>query len=312
MWTYALKRIAGLLPVLFVAVLLTFVAIQFVPGDPIQVMLSDHSGNVELEKRLREAYGLDRPLIEQFWRYLTNIAGGTFGLSYRYTNQTVWEVIRPSLFISPALALSAMAAALPMGLFWGIFAAVRRNTWKDTTVILGLVAGISIPNFALASFLMYLVAVQWQLTPVAGCGTPSHLILPVIVLATTPAAYVARLTRTYMLEVLQNDYIRTARAKGLRNRLVIYRHALRNAMVPLLTTIGLIFGGLLSGAFVVEKVFNIPGLGSLAIDSIFARDYPVVMTIVLIFTAFYSLINLLVDILYAVIDPRIRLAGKDS
>ena len=118
MWTYALKRIAGLLPVLFVAVLLTFVAIQFVPGDPIQVMLSDHSGNVELEKRLREAYGLDRPLIEQFWRYLTNIAGGTFGLSYRYTNQTVWEVIRPSLFISPALALSAMAAALPMGLFW--------------------------------------------------------------------------------------------------------------------------------------------------------------------------------------------------
>ena len=193
-----------------------------------------------------------------------------------------------------------------------MFAALRRNSWQDTAVILGLVGGISIPNFALASFLMYLVAVHWELVPVAGWGSPAHLILPVIVLAVTPAAYVARLTRTYMLEVLQNDYIRTARAKGLRHRLVVYRHALRNALVPLLTTIGLIFGGLLSGTFVVEKVFNIPGLGSLAIDSIFARDYPVVMTIVLLFTVFYSLINLLVDLLYAVVDPRIRLQGRDS
>lgn len=312
MWQYALKRIAGLLPVLFVAVLLTFIAIQFVPGDPVQVMLSDHSGNEALEKHLREAYGLDKPLTTQFWKYLTSMADGSFGLSYRYTNQTVWEVIRPSLLISPTLAITSLFAALPMGLFWGVFAALRRNSWQDTTVILGLVAGISIPNFAMASFLMYLVAVHWELVPVAGWGTPAHLILPVVVLAVTPAAYVARLTRTYMLEVLQNDYIRTARAKGLRHRLVVYRHALRNALVPLLTTIGLIFGGLLSGTFVVEKVFNIPGLGSLAIDSIFARDYPVVMTIVLLFTVFYSLINLLVDLLYAVVDPRIRLQGKDS
>ena len=312
MWQYTLKRIAGLLPVLFVAVLLTFIAIQFVPGDPIQVMLSDHSGNQALEKRLKEAYGLDKPLTVQFANYLKSMANGSFGLSYRYTNQTVWEVIKPSLLISPAIAVTSLLAALPMGLFWGVFAALRRNSWQDTAVILGLVGGISIPNFALASFLMYLVAVHWELVPVAGWGTPAHLILPVIVLAVTPAAYVARLTRTYMLEVLQNDYIRTARAKGLRHRLVVYRHALRNALVPLLTTIGLIFGGLLSGTFVVEKVFNIPGLGSLAIDSIFARDYPVVMTIVLLFTVFYSLINLLVDLLYAVVDPRIRLQGRDS
>lgn len=306
MWQYTLKRTAGLIPVLFVAILLTFIAIQFVPGDPIQVMLSDHSGNVELEKRLREAYGLDKPLVVQFGAYIKNLFSGTFGLSYRYTNQTVWEVIEPSLYISPVIAISALIVALPIGIFLGVFAALRRNSWPDTMVILVLVAGISVPNFALGSFLMFLLAVNMGLVPVAGWGTPSHLVLPVIVLAVAPAAYIARLTRTYMLEVLENDYIRTARAKGLRNRLVVYRHALRNAMVPLLTTIGLIFGGLLSGTFVVEKVFNIPGLGSLAIDSIFARDYPVVMTVVLLFTFFYSIINLIVDLLYAVVDPRIR------
>ena len=306
MWQYALKRIVGLIPVLLVAILLTFLAIQFVPGDPIQVMLSDHSGNIELENRLREAYGLDKSLYVQFGTYLKNIFSGTFGLSYRYTNQTVWAVIKPSLYISPVIAILALIISLPIGIFLGVYAALRRNSWKDTVVILLLVVGISIPNFALGSFFVYLLAVNLTLVPVAGWGTPSHLVLPVIVLAVAPAAYIARLTRTYMLEVLQNDYIRTARAKGLKSRLVVYRHALRNALVPLLTTVGLIFGGLLSGTFVVEKVFNIPGLGSLAIDSIFARDYPVVMTVVLLFTIFYSVINLIVDLLYAVVDPRIR------
>ena len=312
MWQFALKRIVGLLPVLFVAVLLTFIAIHFVPGDPVQIMLSDHSGNVEMEKRLRAAYGLDKPLYEQFWSYLKHIGQGDFGYSYRYTNQTVYEVIRPSLYISPIIAITALLMTLPPGIFLGVFSALRRNQWKDTAVIFGLVTGISIPNFALASFLMYVFGVRLALVPVAGWGKPVNLVLPVLVLAVAPTAYLARLTRTYMLEVLQNDYVRTARAKGLRHRLVVYRHALRNALVPLLTTVGLIFGGLLSGTFVVEKVFNIPGLGSLAIDSIFARDYPVVMTIVLLFTAFYSVINLIVDLLYAVIDPRIRYTSKGS
>jgi ABC-type dipeptide/oligopeptide/nickel transport system permease component len=146
--------------------------------------------------------------------------------------------------------------------------------------------------------------------PVAGWGDPSQLILPVVVLAIPPMAYIARLTRTYMLEVLQQDYIRTARAKGMRERIVIWRHALRNTLVPLLTTVGIIFGGLLSGTFVVETIFNIPGLGRLAIDSIFARDYPVTMAIVLLFTLFYASINLLIDLLYGLIDPRIRLGGE--
>ena len=210
MWQYALKRTAGLLPVLFVAVLLTFIAIQFVPGDPVQIMLSDHSGNVEMEKRLRTAYGLDKPLYEQFYVYLKNMGRGTFGYSYRYTNQTVFDIIRPSLYISPILAITALLVAMPIGVMLGVFAALRRNSWKDTSVIFGLVAGISIPNFALASFLMYVVGVRLSLVPVAGWGKPSNLVLPILVLAVAPAAYLARLTRTYMLEVLQNDYVRTA------------------------------------------------------------------------------------------------------
>jgi ABC-type dipeptide/oligopeptide/nickel transport system permease component len=309
---YAARRVLGLIPVLLTAVVLCFVAIQFVPGDPIMVLLSDHAGDPALEARLRADYGLDRPLLVQFVDYLAGILRGDFGLSFRFANLPVSEVIGTSLAISPILALTALVIALALGLFLGTFAALRRNSAADTAVIVALVAGISIPNFAMAAFLVYLFAIRLGLLPVAGWGSPEQLILPVLVLAIPPMAYIARLTRTYMLEVLQQDYIRTARAKGMRERLVIWRHALRNTLVPLLTTVGIIFGGLLSGTFVVETIFNIPGLGRLAIESIFARDYPVTMAIVLLFTAFYAGINLLVDLLYGVIDPRIRLGGEGA
>jgi ABC-type dipeptide/oligopeptide/nickel transport system permease component len=309
---YAVRRILGLIPVLHTAVVLCFVAIQLVPGDPIMVLLSDQSGDPELEARLRADYGLDRPLVVQFLDYLAGILSGDFGMSFRFANMPVSEVIGTSLAISPILALSALAIALALGLVLGTFAALRRNTAADTAVIVVLVAGISIPNFAMAAFLVYLFAIRLNVLPVAGWGSPAQLILPVLVLAIPPTAYLARLTRTYMLEVLQQDYIRTARAKGLRERIVIWRHALRNTLVPLLTTVGIIFGGLLSGTFVVETIFNIPGLGRLAIEAIFARDYPVTMAIVLLFTLFYAGINLLIDLLYGLIDPRIRLGGEGS
>jgi ABC-type dipeptide/oligopeptide/nickel transport system permease component len=246
----------------------------------------------------------------QFGSYVAGVLQGDFGLSFRFANLPVSEVIGTSLAISPILALTALAIALTLGLPLGTFAALRRNTAADTAVIVVLVAGISIPNFAMAAFLVYLFAIKLGVLPVAGWGAPSQLILPVVVLAIPPMAYIARLTRTYMLEVLQQDYIRTARAKGLRERIVIWRHALRNTLVPLLTTVGIIFGGLLSGTFVVETIFNIPGLGRLAIEAIFARDYPVTMAIVLLFTLFYASINLLIDLLYGLIDPRIRLGGE--
>ena len=302
-----MRRLAGLLPVFAAAIALTFIAIQAIPGDPIAVMLSDQSADKVLAARLRAEYGLDLPLWQQFLRYVMGIVRGDFGLSFRFVGAKVIDVIWDGLKVSPILALAAIALAAPLGVTVGVFAALRRNSWADTGVIFALVAGFSIPNFALASFLVYLFSVRLGVLPVAGCGTIQQAVMPVAILAVAPAAYIARLARTYMLEVLQQDYIRTARAKGLRERLVIYRHALRNTLVPLLTTIGIIFGGLLSGTFVIETIFNIPGLGRMAIQAIFARDYPVTMAIVLLFTVFYSFINLAVDLLYGLIDPRIRL-----
>jgi ABC-type dipeptide/oligopeptide/nickel transport system permease component len=299
--------VLGLLPVLVTAIVLTFVANQFVPGDPILTLLSDKSGDAALEARLRAEYGLDRPLWRQFVTYVGGIVRGDFGLSFRFASTPVIDVIAPGLLVTPLLAAGALLLAVPLGVALGTFAALRRNSLWDTLVVLGLVAGTSIPNFALAAFLVYLLSVRLGWLPVAGWGGLSQAVLPILLLAIPPTAYVARLSRTYMLEVLQQDYIRTARAKGLSRRLVVYRHALRNTLVPLLTTIGIILGGLLSGTFVVETLFNIPGLGRMAIQAIFARDYPVTMAIVLLFTFFYTGINLVVDLLYGVIDPRIRL-----
>jgi ABC-type dipeptide/oligopeptide/nickel transport system permease component len=304
---YALRRLAGLVPVLFAVILLAFAANRLTPGDPVLMMLGTRAGDPVLAQSLRHQYGLDRPLWRQFAGYLGGVVRGDFGLSYRFVGTPVTEVIRDGLAISPILAVAALSLAIPLGIAVGTFAALRRNSWIDVTLIVVLVAGISVPNFAMAAFLVYLASLKLGWLPVAGWGTVRHAVLPVVLLAMPPTAYLARLARTYMLEVLQQDYIRTARAKGLRPRLVIYRHALRNTVVPLVTTIGILFGGLLSGTFVVETIFNLPGLGSLAIQAIFARDYPVTLAIVVLFTLFYAGINLVVDLLYGWVDPRIRL-----
>lgn len=309
MLSYALRRLAALALVWTVAVLVTFFAVRLVPGDPVMMMLGDQSGNAALAARLTAQYGLDQPWWAQLWTYLRGIGDGSFGLSYRYVGSTVFDVIAGGLKITPVLALIALALAVPLGIGLGILAATRAGSWTDTGVILILVTGISIPGFALAALFVWLFAIKLAILPVAGWGRSDQLVLPLLVLVIPPMAVIARLTRTYMLEVLERDFIRTARAKGVRERLVIWRHALGNTLVPLLTSIGIIFGGLLSGAFIVETVFNIPGLGRIAIDSVLARDYPVTMSIVLLFTAIFTLVNLAVDLLYGVADPRIRLAG---
>ncbi len=306
MISFILRRVLGLLPILGVAVVLAFAANEALPGDPVMVMLSEHSADTEMAARLRAEYGLDQPVWRQFLAYVGNAARGDFGLSFQHVHVPVVEIVSDPLKISPILALSALALALPLGAFAGVVAAIRRNSWTDTAIILALVAGLSIPNFAIATFLVYLLSIKLGLLPVAGWGGIEKAVLPVMVLAIPSAAYIARLMRTFMLEVLQQDYIRTARAKGLSRRVVVYRHALRNTLVPLLTSAGIIFGGLLSNTFVVETIFNIPGLGRLAIDSIFARDYPVAMAVVILFTCFFAATNLVVDVLYALVDPRIR------
>lgn len=306
MTAYVLRRLLGLFPVLVAAIILTFAANRFVPGDPITIMLGDQGGNVVLERKLRAEYGLDRPVSVQFVDYVSGLARGDFGLSFRYPGVPVTQVIKDALWISPLLAAAALTLAIPIGIALGVLAALRRNTLADTGIILILVAGLSIPNFALAAFFVWGFALKLGWFPVAGWTTWKHAVLPVVILAIPAAAYLARLARTFMLEVLQQDYVRTARAKGLSERLVVWRHSLRNVLVPILTVCGLIFGGLITGTIVVETIFNIPGLGRIAIESIFARDYPVTMAIVMLFTLFYAVINFAVDVLYGLVDPRIR------
>ena len=199
---YALRRALGLLPVLLTAVVLTFVANQFVPGDPITTLLSDRSGDAKLEARLRAEYGLDRPLWRQFGTYVAGILRGDFGLSFRYASTPVIQVIAPGLLVSPLLAGGALLIAVPLGVALGTFVALRRNSLWDTAVVLLLVAGTSIPNFAMAAFLVYLLSIRLGWLPVAGWGTVSQAALPVLLLAVPPTAYIARLSRTYMLEVL--------------------------------------------------------------------------------------------------------------
>ncbi len=306
MLRFVVWRLVMMVPVLAVVLVATFLATYALPGDPVMVMLGDHSSNEEMAARLRAEYGLDRPMWKQFAVYVGGVLTGDFGMSYRYVRIPVVEVLQDGLKISPLLALAALGLGASVGTLAGVIAAIRRNTATDTAIILILVAGLSVPNFAVATFLVYAFSIKLGVLPVAGWGRLDQAVLPVLILTIPSAAYIARLTRTFMLEVLGQDYIRTARAKGLSEPVVILRHALRNIMVPLLTSMGIIFGGLISGTFVVETIFNIPGLGRMAIDSVFARDYPVAMAIVMLFTAFFVLINLLVDVAYAIIDPRIR------
>ncbi len=303
---YVARRLLALLATVAAAVLLTFAANQFVPGDPVTVMLGDQSGNAALAAKLRHEYGLDRPWPAQFLDYIARLAVGDMGLSFRFPGTKVTAVIADGLAISPLLAGGALSLAIPIGLALGVFAALRRNTLADTGTMLVLVAGLSVPNFAMAALAVWLFSIKLGWLPVAGWGRPSQAVLPILLLAIPPAAYIARLARTFMLEVLQQDYIRTARAKGLTERLVVWRHGLRNALLPILTVIGVILGGLITGTFVIEVLFNIPGLGRIAIQSIFARDYPVTMAIVMLFTLFYGLINFAIDVLYGVVDPRVR------
>jgi len=299
-------RTLGILPILTVTLVITFFSIYALPGDPVLVMLGDRASDVETSTQLRRQYGLDQPLVMQFFDYATGVLTGNFGLSFRFIGTPVSELIGEALLISPLLAVAAMSVGLPVGAVAGTVAAIQRGRVADFLIMLLMVVGLSVPSFALATGLMYLLSVQLGLLPVAGWGTLSQMVLPVMVLAVPGAAYTARMTRTLMLEVMQNDFIRTARAKGLSRLVVIWRHGFPNTLVPQFTSAGVMLGALISNAFVVEIVFNIPGLGRLAIEAVFARDYPVTMVVVLLFMAFFLVISLCVDVAYALVDPRVR------
>jgi peptide/nickel transport system permease protein len=301
---YLLARLLAAVPVLIGITLVVFVAIRLIPGDPALIFAGDRATQEDIE-HLRRQLGLDRSLAVQYGIFVTRLSRGDLGQSIR-TGRPVALEIRERFGQSLELALAAIGITVAVGVSAGIVAAVRRGTWWDRASLWLSLAGVIAPAFVLGVLLQLLFAVRLGLLPTAGTGTPWHLLLPALTLGAFPIANVARLTRANMLDVLGEDYVRTARAKGLAERAVVWRHALRNALIPTVTVVGLQFGYMLGGAVLVEVVFAWPGLGRYVIQSIATRDYPAVQGAVLVVAAGYVLINVLVDLAYAFLDPRVR------
>ena len=298
------SRLLYTLPVLWLVVSVVFLLIHLVPGDPIEAMLGEGSASADVQAA-RHAYGLDLPIGQQYLRYWNGVLHGRLGQSIRL-NQDVGRVIWERYPYTLRLTLAALAVALVLSIPAGVRSAQRRDRWDDHLLSVVSLFGLSFPNFALGPILILFFAIKLGLLPVSGSGTWEHLVLPSITLGGALAAILTRMVRTAMLEELGQDYIRTARAKGLSERKVVYKHALRNAMIPVLTVVGLQFGSLLAGAIVTETIFSWPGIGRLTITAISNRDYFLVQGCILAIGLTYIAVNLLTDVLYAVVNPRIR------
>ena len=312
MLPYLLRRLGAMVPVVAVVSVVVFSLIHLTPGDPVSIMLREESDPATLAT-LRRELGLDRPLPVQYLTWLGRAARGELGRSIR-TNQPVIEAIRERLPVTLSLTVAASLLALAVALPAGIVSAARRNSAADVAGTLIALTGISLPNFWLAILLIFLFSVTLGWLPPIGYVSPARdlggwlrsLCLPAITLGAAMAAIVMRMTRSSLLEVLQLDYVRTARAKGLGERPVLLRHALKNALVPVVTVVGLQAGALLGGAIITETIFALPGVGRLLVDAIFQRDFPIVQGVVLFLALNFLLVNLLVDLAYAWLDPRIR------
>lgn len=307
MFRYVARRALALVPILFGITVVTFVVLRVIPGDPVAALIDERAAGMDQATidTIRAQWGLDKPLPIQYVRFLTSAATGDFGRSF-FTRQPVSSEILARMPATIRLAVAAMTIAVVAGMLLGILAAVRRNTWLDSASMVVALSGLSIPVFWLALIMMYVLSIWLGILPASGYGSWRNLIMPAIALAAAPAAVIARITRSAMLEVVGSDYVTTARAKGLTERTVIWRHALRNALVPVVTILGLQVGGLLSGAVITETIFNWPGVGRLLIDAILRRDFPMVQGGVILVAALFAIVNLATDLVYAVIDPRIR------
>ena len=306
MLAYLLQRVIATIPVLLGVSLLTFSMLHLVPGDPVALVMSteDAWSKADVE-RVRDEFGLNDPLYVQYGRYVLHALQGDFGISIR-SRREVTGLILQVLPYTLELALCSMLVALAVGVPLGVIAAVRHNTWIDTLAAVLSLGAVSMPSFWLALLLIFLFSVTLNLLPATGQGSFAALILPVVALGLREAAETSRLTRSGMLEVLRHDYIITARAKGLAEMLVLQRHALRNALIPVITMLGLQFGRLLAGTVVIETVFARQGIGRLAVEAIQGKDFPTVQGVILFMAVAYVLVNLLVDLSYAWVDPRIR------
>lgn len=309
MLRYVLRRLLLSLPVMLGVSILTFSMLHLVPGDPVKAMFIESGGATQAQiDQVRHVLGLDQPLPVQYWHYLTRALRGDLGRSI-LGNQPVaaelWQNFPPTL----ELTLAGMGLAIVLGFALGVAAALGRGTWLDGAAMLFSLVGISIPGFWLGLLLIYVFSVQLHLVPIVGGPAWKQLILPAVALGIQSAAVIARLVRSSLLEVLNEQYIVTARAKGLGQRRVLLGHAMRNALLPVVTILGLQFGGLLSGTVIIETVFARQGIGRILVDALQSRDFPVAQGGVLFVAIIYVLVNLLVDLLYGVIDPRVARAA---
>ncbi len=301
---FLLRRITSLITVVFGVLLLTFMLIHLVPGDPVEVMLGE-SANMADREALRADLGLDKPLIQQFGSYLVKLAQGDFGHSI-HTKTPIIELIKTRYPATVKLALLSLLIGLLAGVPLGVYAALKANHWQDFVVTIVSVRLSAMPAFWLGPILMLVFAVWLGWLPVSGMDSSSSIILPAVTLGFGLSAILTRMTRTSLLEVLNDDYIRTARAKGLNERTVILRHALRAALLPIITIVGLQMGSLLAGTVITETIFSWDGIGRLLVESIEKRDYPVTQACVLVVALSYVIVNLLTDLLYRLADPRVR------
>ncbi|MGK4005104.1 ABC transporter permease subunit [Sorangium sp. So ce1036] len=305
MSTYVLKRLLSIIPTLFLVATLVFVLVRIVPGGPFDL---ERAVPAEVQRQLDAKYHLNDPVLKQYGDWLfALVTRGDLGPTFRYPNRTVNEIIALSLPVSMQLGLCAMLFALAVGVPLGILGAIRQNTWKDTAAMAAAMIGLSVPRYVLAPLLLLVFSLKLYWFPVARWETWRHMVLPVVCAGLPVAAVIARLTRGGMLEVIRADFIRTARAKGLSERKIILKHALRGGLLPVVSFLGPGFSGMLVGSLVVEKIFNIPGMGRYFVEAATNRDYNLVMGVMLVYGSLLMVFNALVDVAYALLDPRVEL-----
>lgn len=301
---YFLRKLCYMSVSFFMIVTLTFFLMKCLPGDPFS---DEQALPKEIYDSLLKHYGLDRPWYIQYKEYLLSISSGNLGPSFKHKDLTVNEIIRNGFPVSALLGLEATCLALGVGISLGALAALKANRWIDHLILLMTSTGVSVPSFILAAFLQYLLAVKWQIFPLARWGSFSHTILPATALAALPTAFIARLTRTTLIEIWQSDYIKAAKAKGLSIWQVLIFHGLRNSLLPVISYLGQLVANILVGSFVIEKIFSIPGLGQWFVNSVNNRDYTVLMGLTIFYSLILMITMLVMDIAYVYIDPRIKL-----
>jgi dipeptide transport system permease protein len=307
--TYFIKRFAAMIITLWLIITGTFFLMHSVPGSPFN---EERTTNEAVQKNLNSYFHLDQPLVVQYGNYLQSLLKLDLGPSIKQSSQTVNDLLGRGFPISFEFGLYTLLVAIISGILLGVIAALKHNGIIDYLAMSIAVLGISIPNFVMATLLIEVLAVKFPIFPVATWTSPKHMVLPILALATGPMAIIARLTRTSMLEVLTQDYIRTAKAKGLSPVKIVFKHALRNALLPVVTVLGSLAASILTGTFVIEKIFAIPGMGKYFVDSINNRDYPVIMGTTVFYSALLILMLYLVDLAYGVLDPRIKLNKKEA